>query len=349
MKRYYFIISAIVMLLACGGDNERYESQVAVPVTVEEVKRRPIEEFFITTGTVEAVKEASLRAESEGYYRLERNPRTGKPFALGDHVRTGRTIITLVNPEVENNVKIESIKLNLDITKREFENQQSLYEKGGVTLRELTNAERDYIDAKYAYDNALISLAKLKAQAPFDGVIVSLPYYTESTKISANSPLVELMNYERLYLEVSLPGKEMGRVKPGQGVRVTNYTLPEDTLKGTITQVSPALDPQTRSFKAKVDVDNPEWLLRPGMFVNVSIVLARKDSAIVIPKDIILSQRRGKTVFVVEKGAADRRIIQTGLENQEQVEVITGLKEDERLVVKGFETLQDHSKVKVIR
>ncbi|MBN1998294.1 efflux RND transporter periplasmic adaptor subunit [candidate division KSB1 bacterium] len=349
MKKLFFIIPCIALVMACGNNDEQYESQVAVPVTVEDVKRKPIEEFFTTTGTVKAVKDASLRAESEGYYELGTNPLTGRPFVLGDRARKGQTIITLVNPEVENNVKIESIKLNLDITKREFENQKSLYEKGGVTLRELTNAERDYIDAKYAHDNALISLSKLKVQAPFDGVIVSLPYYTQGTKISSNSPLVELMNYERLYLEISLPGKEIGRVKPGQTVRVMNYTLPEDTLSGSITQVSPALDPQTRSFQATVNVDNPEWLLRPGMFVNVSIVLARKDTAIVIPKDIILSQRRGKTVYVVERGAAERRIIQTGLENQEQVEVVSGLKEDERLVVKGFETLQDHSKVKVIR
>ena len=76
----------------------------------------------------------------------------------------------------------------------------------------------------------------------------------------------------------------------------------------------------------------------------------RSSYSIVIPKDIILSKRRGKTVFVVERGAARERTITTGLENPEYVEVTRGLKKDERLVVKGYETLGGRStKVKIIR
>lgn len=132
-------------------------------------------------------------------------------------------------------------------------------------------------------------------------------------------------------------------------MRVTNYSFPNDTLHGQVQQVSPAIDPTTRSFKATATIDNPKWLLRPGMFVKAEIIAAKKDSAIVIPKNIIISKRRGKTVFVVDRGAADERVITTGLENQEEVEVTEGLKLQERLVVKGFETLRDHSKVKIIR
>ena len=85
------------------------------------------------------------------------------------------------------------------------------------------------------------------------------------------------------------------------------------------------------------------------MFVKTEIVVAQADSAIVIPKDIILSKRRGKTVFVVERGVAQERAIRTGLENPSEVEVVRGLRPDERLVIKGFETLQNRSKVKIIR
>ena len=91
------------------------------------------------------------------------------------------------NPEQENNIKIESQKLNLDISKREFEKQQSLYEKGGVTLRELKDSERSYIDSKYNHDNALIQLAKLKIRASFDGIIVDIPYYTQGTRLASGS------------------------------------------------------------------------------------------------------------------------------------------------------------------
>ena len=84
------------------------------------------------------------------------------------------------------------------------------------------------------------------------------------------------------------------------------------------------------------------------MFVKADIEVARRDSAIVISKDIIVSGNRGKAVYIVEKGASRERIITTGLENETSVEVIEGLKKNERVVTKGFETLRNNSKVKII-
>ena len=217
------------------------------------------------------------------------------------------------------------------------------------TLRELKNAERTYIEAKCTYENALIQLQKMKIKTPFKGVIIDLPYYTDGTKVTANQIMFEIMDYSQLYAEVFFPAKDLGRIEVGQRLRVTHYSISKDTLWGQITQVAPALNPDTRSFKASLLIDNPDQLLRPGMFVKVETIVAQKDSVIVIPKDIILSKRRGKTVFIVDKGAAFERVITTGLENMEQVEVLEGLKEEERLVVKGFETLRNRSKVKIVR
>ena len=81
---------------------------------------------------------------------------------MGDKIGQNEVIIHIDNPEYENNIKIESLKLNLDISKREFEKQQSLYDKGGVTIRELKNSEMTYIDADYTYKNSLIQLQKMK-------------------------------------------------------------------------------------------------------------------------------------------------------------------------------------------
>ncbi len=349
MKNRYSSILVILVIMACGPDQGGSESQITVPVSVEEVKKKPIEEYLSASGTVNAAKQVTLKAESEGYYHLLKNPRRNQPFAMGDRVLANETIIRLENPELENTVRLESQRLNLDISQREFEKQQSLYEKGGVTLRELKNAEKTYIDAKYAYENAVLSLQKLNIKAPFEGIIVDLPYYTEKTLVAAGSAMAQIMDYSRLYMEIQLPGKELTRIQVGQPARVMYYALPQDTLQGQITQVSPALNPDTRSFKASLEIHNPRLLLRPGMFVKAEIILTRKDSAIVIPKDIILSRQRGKTVFVVERGAAEERVITTGIENPDAVEVVEGLKPGERMVIKGFETLQNRSKVKIVR
>ncbi len=339
----------IFILAGCGGQQTDSGTDISVPVSVEEIKLKPIEEFITATGTVNAIEEAILKAETSGFYHLLTNPKTKRSYALGDFVEKDCTIIRLKNPELVASARIESRKLSLEVSEQEYNKQKSLYEKGGVTYSELKSAETAYMNAKYEYDNARIQLQKLEITAPFSGIIVDLPYSTPGVKIETGARMVQLMNYKKLYMDVSLPGKSMNEIKIDQPVRVMNYTMPDDTLSGKITQVSPALDPDTRSFKSTIEINNPQLLLRPGMFTKAEIVVAQKDSAIVIPKDIILSKRRGKTVFIVEKGAADERTISTGLENPECVEVTDGLKENERLVIKGFETLRNRSKVKIVR
>ncbi len=140
----------------------------------------------------------------------------------------------------------------------------------------------------------------------------------------------------------------MARVRIGQSVLMTNYTVPNDTAHGTITQVSPAVDPTSRTFQAVFIIDNPGKKFRPGMFVMADVVVARKDSAVVVPKEIILSDLKGKNVFVVDRGRAQLRAIKTGIESENEIEVMSGLKAGERLVTKGFETLQDGSHVKIL-
>jgi len=343
------ITISILILTGCQNQEQGLENEIKIPVSVEDIKLKSIEEYIYTTGTVLPTKEVFLKSETSGTYKLLINPKTGKKFAFGDYVEEGQEIIVIEDQEYENNIKIESQKLNLDISKSEYEKQQSLYEKGGVTLRELKNSEREFINAEYAYENALIQLAKLKIKAPFNGTIVDLPYYTPDNKIEMNSEMVKIMDYRNLHLDINLAEKNMNTIKVNQYVRIMNYTLPDDTLIGRITQLSPAIDAETRTFKGTLLINNDDLLLRPGMYIRAEIVVARKDSAIVIPKDIILSKQRGKAVFIVQNGAAQERIISTGLENPDEIEVIRGLNVNERIVIKGFETLSNRAKVDIIR
>jgi RND family efflux transporter MFP subunit len=191
-------------------------------------------------------------------------------------------------------------------------------------------------------------LEKLKVKAPFKGVITSLPYYTSGTLVASGTTVVGLMDYSNLQMEVNLPEKYIAEVQNGQEVRIMNYTLPNDTLHGTVKALSPAISTATRTFTGMLSIDNPELKLRPGMFVKADIVLARKDSVIVIPKNVIISGQRGKSVFVVDKGTAVEKKITFGFENQNEAEITSGLNFNDRLVVKGFETLRNRSKVKVI-
>jgi len=167
--------------------------------------------------------------------------------------------------------------------------------------------------------------------------------------VETGQPLLSFMEYSTVVMDLSLPENLMGSVKIKQSARIMNYSIPDDTLKGYISELSPAIDEETRSFKGRVEVMNDELKLRPGMFVKAEVVVASLDSAIVIPKDIILTMGNRRYVFVAQKETARVKYISTGLENNNQVEVVSGLKTGDRLIIKGFETLRNKSKIKVIK
>jgi RND family efflux transporter MFP subunit len=345
-----FMMAAVGMaVISCNNQPQSESTELAVPVSIENVKKSSISQYINTTGTAKAIYETALTSEVTGKYNLQTNPATGKPFKLGDRIKEGQVIIRFEDEEYINGLAIDAKKLNLEISENEYEKQKSLYEKGGVTLRELRNSEVSKTNAQYDFESAEIRLAKMNIKAPFSGVIVELPYYTKGTRVTSGQPMVSLMSYDKMYIDINLPEKNISEVNLGQNVLITNYTIAEDTLIGTVSELSPMISSETRTFGGKLLINNPELKLRPGMFVKADIITAQKDSVIVIPKNIILTGNRGKYVFVVERNsAADDRQIVTGIENKDYVEVVEGLKVNDRLIIKGFETLRDNSKVKII-
>ncbi|MFH2034780.1 MAG: efflux RND transporter periplasmic adaptor subunit [Candidatus Zixiibacteriota bacterium] len=350
MKKILFIslFLSTILLNSCDNNTPNIDTESSIPVRVEPVTKKGIEEYIFATGTVNAVQSHKLYCLQSGLYDLQINPRTKKPYAMADEVKAGDIIIKIINPEFENQVSLESYKLQHENAQREYEKQKKIYEKGGITLNDLSSAERDFVNARYSYANARLQLEKLNVTALFDGIITDLPFYGKDQLIQTGTLMAEVMDYSRLYSEVALPGKEIDRVKKGQIVNVTNYSKADDTLFGTISQVSPALDPNSRTFKATIVIDNPGLILRSGMFVKADIVVESRDSAIVIPKDAVLDRRGSKIVYVVEKGIAVERRLETGLSNKTDIEILSGLTTEDRLVIEGFETLRNSSKVKVL-
>lgn len=349
MKKTLIIIAFALAVAGCRNQDQNLNADVEIPVSVEDIRPKSIEEFINTTGTAFPKGDIELKSKIPAIYTLERNPRTGRQWQLGDRISAGDLIARLDDREYVNSLKLETNQLNLELSESELKKQESLYEKGGVTLRELKTAGINYENAKTTLESSKLQFEKTRIVAPINGVIVDLPYYTQGTQVEAGMTIAKVMDYRTMYMNVQFPEKYISAIRPGLKAMLTNYTIPDDTITGTITQLSPAIDAETRTFKGSITINNPDLLLRPGMFVKADIVTTSKDSVIVIPKNIILSRQRGKTVFVVDRGVAAERIIETGLENLTEVEVTRGLAKNDRLVVSGFETLSARSKVKIVK
>jgi RND family efflux transporter MFP subunit len=348
-KTFILVLGAAVLLSLAGCKEEAVSlaSESTIPVKTLELKTKSIQEFVTATGTALAVREVQLKTEQSGRYLLRNHPAAGRPYRMQDTVKKGEILISLENPEFVNQTALDSRKLQNESAEREYSKQQSVFEKGGITVKELADAQKTFIDSKYSFENAALALKKLEVRAPFDGVIVDLPHFTDGQWIDAGTAAVKIMDYSRLYADFTLPGKDMDRLSQGRKVLVSDYSRPTAALTGVLTQISPALDPESRMFKLRVEIPNPGLLLKPGSFIKADIVVQEKAEALVIPKSIILDRRGAKTVFIVERGIALERRIQTGIENADEIEVTSGLKPSELVVIEGFETLRDRSLVKI--
>jgi len=342
------ILTVLASGTACKQEPTSIETSSTIPVRVSELAPKSIQEVVTATGTAFPVRDLSLSTEQAGRYQLRTNPRTGVPYRMGDAVRANEVLVALDNPEAVNSIAMDSKKLQFDSAQREFTKQQSIYDKGGITLKELSDAERTFVDAKHAIESATLALAKLEVKAPFSGIIVDLPHITEGGWTTSGTLVARIVDYSRLYADLTLPGKEMDRVARGQAVVVNDYGTAKSALAGSVTQISPALDATSRMFKLKIEIPNAALSLKPGSFIKADIVVQAKPDAIVIPKSVILDRGGARIVFVVDRGLAVERRIKTGIESKDEVEILEGLQAKDQLIIEGFETLRGRVQVKIV-
>jgi RND family efflux transporter MFP subunit len=251
IKKQAFALCALCLfyLMACTNQPQSTQTDIETPVSVRELKPTgSISKFYPTSGTTISTYNVDLNSEMSGRYNLQTNPRTGRPYKLNDAVKKGDIIIHLEDQEYENNIQLKSRELTLDIAEKEQQKQKEIFEMGGATESQIRNTEVQITNASYALANARLNLEKMNVKAPFDGVIVSLPYYSPDSKVGSNQPMVSIMNYSNLLLEVNLQESTIGHIQVNQPVHITHsISLPFDTLRGVISELSPAISSETRT------------------------------------------------------------------------------------------------------
>lgn len=338
------ILTALLAFACSGGDGES-AADLTFPVTVEKVKRGPIAEYITATGTLRALREERVITEVDGILRLVKN--NSSTLRPGMRVKVGDLLAEIENPEYLLNIRVQSQKMAMENAESELRKQEALFKEGGVTERELELARRNALDARLNYETALLRAEKLKLKAPISGTIANLVTDRDGTRINAGFVLCSIVDYRTTRVTVSLPNTDLGRIRTGQKAMITNYALEGETFDGVVTTIDPTIDERTRTFAATIEVENPDLRLRPGMFVKADIVVTSRDSAIVIPKNAIVTRNNKPVVYIVEGASAREREVVTGIETREEIEILEGMAENEQLVVQGQETLRDKSKVRV--
>ena len=159
--------------------------------------------------------------------------------------------------------------------------------------------------------------------------------------------LVTVAQIDTIYVVLDVSETDVGRIRVGQPVAVLADAYPDRRFSGAVRAVAPAADPRTRNFKVKIAVANPDHALKPGMFARGDITVAQTSEALVIPRDAVVSSSGRPTVFVVEAGKARVREVQLGQVSGPVVQILSGLRAGESVVVAGQDQLADGTAVTV--
>ncbi len=237
------------------------------------------------------------------------------------------------------------------ISRADFEKASADYEltliESGEKKEEILAATKGLTQAEIRVKTAQMNLEKTKIRAPFSGIIHDIKVSPQE-HITSGRELFTLVNIDRIRVHAKVLESEIGKMKVGREVDLKFSAYPGRIFKGEVKAISPVINPQDKTCNVIIDVANPEEEIKPGMHVEVEIAAEIYKDRLLIPQLAVLVRTGGrKLAFVVEEGIAKWRYIDVGLENEDFVEVLDGVKEGEVVCVDGHFTLAHDAKVRI--
>ena len=340
------------LLAACTGPSAPAPPEFRVPVEILEVSIDSIEEVILTSGTLRTKELVEVNNEVPGAIYIASDA-SGRRLREGSRVASGDLIAQITGEDARIHAQIDRATQALKTAEAELQRAEDLFERKLVPEAEVFSKRSSYESAKLEADRAKLNTAKARLITPIGGTILSLARnqnglpLADGNLIGQGFKVATIGPMHPLIADIDLVGPELARIRTEQPARVRHFAF-EDHFVGKVLHLAPTLNAESHTFRAEVLVDNPEELLRPGMYVEVVIVTKRQEDVPVIPREA-LATRSGKVVaFVLDGQRAERRELRIGLRDDEKVEVMSGLELGDRVIVRGLETLTDRTRVRVV-
>lgn len=335
--RTIIYVAAAVMAVSCGNNNSKTAEQpqaaeVRLPnVTIMAASYKDVPQSDVYTANVEAYAKNNIAPQSPS--------RIQKIYVeVGDFVRAGQIVAKM------DEVSLNQSKLSMANDSLEYSRIKKLYEQGGVSKSDFDAMELKYNVTRSQYQNLLENTI---LRSPVSGVITARNY--DQGDMYGGSPIYVVEQITPVKLYVGISEMDYTRVKKNDTVTLTADALPGKTFTGRIARIYPTIDAATHTFTAEVNVANSDRLLRPGMYARVTVNFGSNHS-IVVPDDCVVKQQGSgvRSVFVLQTDNTVKEVVVTlGRHFGTEYEILSGVAEGDKVVVKGQASFKNGSKVNV--
>jgi multidrug efflux system membrane fusion protein len=358
MTRWFIIVGLLLAVLVGGlvGFNAFRTKMITqffannkpppASVSIAEAKSEVIPNLLTAVGDLAAVHQVNVTSDVSG--RI-----IDIMFAAGSNVKAGSPLIQLFDgPEQGDLASFKAIatgaQLALDRAK-----QLAARQFGPQSTVDAAQATYDQANAGIAKTQAIISQKLVRA--PFDGEL-GVRHVELGQFLTAGTQIVTLTDLSTLYANFTVTEKDSAALKVRQVVRVAVDAYPGRTFDGTITAIEPQIATDTRNIRVQATLDNPDHILKPGMFATTTVVLPDKPAVVTVPETAVDYTLYGDSVFLITEKKEDdgkssltavRTFVRTGNRVQGRAEILSGLKPGDRVVAVGQLKLQSGAAVAI--
>jgi multidrug efflux pump subunit AcrA (membrane-fusion protein) len=216
-----------------------------------------------------------------------------------------------------------------------------------VRVQEGDRVGRDQVLADIDRDQAGLKFANVEVTSTIDGIVKSVLTEVGSTASPA-APLFQIVDMDVVELVVNVPEKMIGRLRVGLPVEIAAVPYPNRLFYGAVSRLNPVLDPASRTLEARVRVDNPTHLLKPGMFAEARIVLRQEKQIVRIPLAALLDRDGREVVFLVADASAHLANPTVAFLEGDYAAIESGIKPGDKVVLVGQQNLNDGDEVSVV-
>jgi membrane fusion protein (multidrug efflux system) len=310
-------------------------------IAATEVARETWQPSLKAVGSLSAV--AGIEVTSEVNGKIETIH-----FRSGEAVDEGKLLLEL--DDDTDQAELRGLVAERTIARLRYDRLAKLVAEKSISKSDFDEARAtlDAASARVAAQQALID--KKRIRAPFAGRL-GIRRIDVGQYLTAGSAIVPLEQLDPIFVDFTLPERELARIREGQALRVGVQAYPETTFDGTVQSIDPRVTVANRSVRVRGLISNTGEQLRPGMFADVEVLLPDRNDVLTVPDTAISYAPYGDSVFVIAESdggkTVNRRQVETGETRDGRVAVLSGLDAGERVVSAGHNKLRNGQAVKI--
>ena len=320
-----------------ADDGEDKKKEEAVPVEIAELGLGGIESVLRFSSNLEAEEQVKVFSQAK---RLV----TDLLVEEGDRVRKDQVLLRLQDEEQRS--ALAKAKSQVEKAQREFERQKRLFAQDLISEQVYNDANYELEQLQITHEDSERELGYTAVRAPIGGTVTGR-MVNLGDQVQIGQHLFDIVDFESIVALIYVPEKHLSELRPGLTARLSAQITGGDDYEGSVERISPIVDPRSGTVKVTIDVGGQPGL-RPGMYVDVNLVTATREDAVLVPKRALVYDNDQIFVYRVNgESRAERVFIETALTDKNYVEPREGLVQGDRVVVAGQAGLKDGALVKL--